>query len=51
VEKSWRLRDESRAKRGYRFMVRVRCFGNFGALCDRVKTLLTALAVFTLAGT
>jgi hypothetical protein len=29
----------------------VRCFGNFGALCDRVKTLLTALAVFTLVST
>jgi hypothetical protein len=48
VEKSWRLRDESRANR---FMVHLRCFGNFGALCDRVKTSLTALAVFTLVST
>jgi len=31
-------------------MVRVRCFGNFGALCDCVKIPLTAFAVFTLAG-
>jgi hypothetical protein len=31
-------------------MVLVRCFGNFGALRDRIKTPLTAFAVFTLAG-
>src|SRR5262249_21238517 len=34
----------------YRVMVLVGCLGNFGALCNRVKTLLTAFAVFTLAG-
>jgi hypothetical protein len=33
-----------------RFLVLADASGNFGALCERIKTLLTAFAVFTLAG-